>query len=132
MLLGRRSTADLTSTTSQIGAILREAESRSMAQTQGAAWGVHFGNPTNTAPFYALFYTAYSSSTTAAYYRLPTTVGYVASSVPQGGSLDVLFSQITGSASVSTTINIYILNPQKNLLSTSSLISVASSGAISY
>jgi prepilin-type N-terminal cleavage/methylation domain-containing protein len=131
-LLGRRSTTDLTSTASQIAALLREAESRSMSQTQGVSWGVYFGNPTNTTPFYALFSTAYGPTTTAGYYRLPTTIGYVASTVAPGSSLSVTFSQINGLASVSTTIGLYILNAQRTLLATTSIISVASSGEISY
>jgi prepilin-type N-terminal cleavage/methylation domain-containing protein len=130
--LGRRSTNDLTSAASQVAVILREAESRSMTQAQGVAWGVHFGNPTNTAPFYALFSSAYSTATVAGYYRLPTTVGYVISTVPKGSSLDIIFSQITGLASSSATVGLYLLNPQKSMTVTSSMISVATSGVVSY
>ena len=131
-LLGKRSSTDLTNTASEAVAILREAESRSMAQAQGVSWGVRFGNPTTTAPFYALFFSSYSPTTTVGYYRLPTSIGYAASSVPPGTSLDVTFSQITGLASASTAVKFYILNPQKSLPVTSSTISIASSGVISY
>ncbi len=131
-LTGRRGTNDLTNTASQIVVILREAESRSMTQAQGVPWGVYFGNPTNTAPFYALFSSTYSTATVAGYYRLPVTVGYVASTVPQGGSLTITFSQITGLASSSAAVGLYILNPQKSLTVTSSMISVATSGVVSY
>jgi prepilin-type N-terminal cleavage/methylation domain-containing protein len=131
-LLGKKGGTDLTTTASQIGAILREAESRSMAQTQGAAWGVYFGNPTNTAPFYALFYNAYSPTTTAGYYPLPVTVGYTSATIAAGSSLSVTFSQVTGLPSVSTTVGLYIFNPQKNLLTTSSIVSIGASGVVSY
>jgi prepilin-type N-terminal cleavage/methylation domain-containing protein len=131
-LLGKRSSTDLTSTTAEAVAMLREAESRSMAQAQGVSWGVRFGNPTSTAPFYAIFFSAYSSTTTVGYYRLPSTIGYTASSVPLGTSLDVTFSQITGLASASTTVKFSILNPSKSLSVTSSTISITSSGVISY
>ncbi len=83
-LSGRRGTADLTSTSQQIVATLREAQNRSVTQMQGVSWGVHFANPTNTSPFYALFSSTYGPTTTAGSYNLPPTVGYITSAIPLG------------------------------------------------
>lgn len=126
---GRRTDTDLVDTTEQIGATLREAQSDAMAQKNGVAWGVHFSNSTATAPFYVLFSTSYSSATTAGYYPLPTSVAYNTSTLASGATLDVIFSEVTGGASVSTSIGLYM--PKENV-AYSSTISVASSGAVSY
>lgn len=105
-LLGRRSRVELDNTTKQIAALLREAQSRSVSQEGGTVWGVHFENSTGTAPFYALFKGTYSATSVVGYYRLPTSVQYSSSSIPQGGSLNITFSQISGIPSTSTTLGI--------------------------
>ena len=52
------------------------------------AWGVHFANPTGTAPFYALFTTSYSAGTVVGTpYLLPTTVAYTTSTLAAGATL---------------------------------------------
>lgn len=128
-LFGKRGQNDLNSTAQSIAALLREAESRSMVQTSSTSWGVHFENSTSTAPFYSLFASStYSTSTAQGYYRLPGTVGYVASTLASGASLEITFAQLSGLASASTSIGIYLTNNPGN----SSTISVASSGAVSY
>ncbi len=106
-LTGKKSSSDLSSTVAQVTALLREAQSRSVTQTQGASWGVHFANATNTAPFYALFSGLYSPTTTTDYYRLPTDVAYIPSMLPAGGTVDIVFSQVSGLASTSTIIGLY-------------------------
>lgn len=50
-LTGKKNSNDLSSTVSQAASLLREAESRSITETQGMSWGVHFANATRTAPF---------------------------------------------------------------------------------
>ncbi len=127
-LAGRRDITNLNDATVQAASILRTAQSHAMSQYKGSAWGVHFMNATNTAPFYALFQNSYSTTTTAGYYRLPAGVGYVTSTLNIGSSTDIIFSQISGTASVSTTIGFYLLNQ----VSQSSTVSVASSGSIVY
>jgi prepilin-type N-terminal cleavage/methylation domain-containing protein len=82
MFYGRRNADDLAGAKEQVAAVLREAQSRSMSEDNNAPWGVHFANTTSTAPSYALFSTAYSTGTTAAYYRLPSSVGMIL--VPSG------------------------------------------------
>lgn len=106
-LTSRKNTNDLASTTTAVTALLHEAESRSVTQVQGTSWGIHFSNTTSTAPFYAIFYSYYSPTTTVGYYRLPSDVAYVPGTVPIGGTLDVIFSQISGMSSASTTIGFY-------------------------
>jgi prepilin-type N-terminal cleavage/methylation domain-containing protein len=130
-LLGKRNTGDLKNTATQIAALLRQAQNDSMAQKNGLSWGVHFQNTTATAPFYAFFSSsssAYNASGIAGYYRLPNTVSYLTSTLSSGSSLDVVFSQILGSASASTSIGLYLISSS----SQQSIISVASSGAVNY
>ncbi len=128
-LANRKNSNDLSTTVSQAAALLRQAESRSITETQGVAWGVHFANATKTAPFYALFYSSYSPTTTAGYYRLPSSVAYVTSTIPLGGSVDVLFAQVSGLPASSTQVGFVSLS-LKNL--SSSTISIATSGAVAY
>jgi type II secretory pathway pseudopilin PulG len=136
-LAGRRTNADLVSTTQQIGTLLRQAQGDAVAQKNGAvsgssvSWGVHFSNTTSTTstPFYALFTGNYSATSTVDYYPLPFTVAYQTSTLAPGAVLDIIFSPISGAASVSTTIGFYM---PKQDTAFSSTISIASSGAISY
>ena len=127
-LFGRRNTGDLKNTAAQIATLLRQAQSASMAQKQGMSWGVHFQNSTTTMPFYALFSSAYGASSTVGYYPLPGTVAYDTSTLAAGSSLDVIFSQVSGLASASTSIGLYLTSDP----SIRSVISVASSGAVSF
>ncbi|KKW46835.1 MAG: hypothetical protein A3A43_01750 [Candidatus Liptonbacteria bacterium RIFCSPLOWO2_01_FULL_56_20] len=126
-LTNRKRVSELSTTTVQIVALLREAQSRSMSQASGASWGVHFENATTSAPAYALFAASYSPSTRTGYYRLSPFVGYAASSIPPGASKDVIFSQLTGTAA-STTISLYL----RSTPDVSSTIRIASSGAVTY
>lgn len=128
-LAGRKTDTDLTSTTQQIVTLLRRAQSDAMQGNGNAAWGVRFGNPTNTAPFYALFSGSYSTSTVVGTYELPATVAYQTSTLAQGATLDILYSPFSGLSSVSTSIGLYM---PKESTAFSSTISVASSGTVSY
>jgi type II secretory pathway pseudopilin PulG len=128
-ITGQRTQTDINDVTEQIGATLRQAQSDSMAQENGVSWGVHFENSTGTSPFYALFYSSYSSSTIVGHYPLPASVAYNTSTFASGAMLDVIFSQVTGVSSVSTSIMLYM---PKESAALSSTISIASSGAISY
>lgn len=121
---------NLTSATRQISALLREAQSRSSVQESERTWGVHFENSTNKAPFYALFYDTYSSSTIVEQYTLPNLVSYATSSVGLGSSIEVTFAQISGfpSASASITLNLML----GGVVTTSSIIGVSSSGLVEY
>lgn len=126
-LQGRNRNDDLKNTTEQIGAVLREAESHAMAEDQGSLWGVHFSNATTTAPFYALYYASYATSTIVSQYRLPADVVYATSVFPLGSQYNETFSKASGAASASETIILYLTVPN-----TSSSISVALNGAVSY
>jgi type II secretory pathway pseudopilin PulG len=133
-LAGRRSNADLTATTQEVGTLLRQAQSDATEQENNnqandVAWGVHFANSTTTAPFYALFTGSYAASTTVGYYALPSTVAYQTSTLATGATLDILFSPITGASSVSTSIGFYM--PKENAAFSSTIL-IASSGAVSY
>jgi len=129
-LFKRRSQNDLINTTEQIASLLREARARSVSQSSSTNWGVRLGNPTTTSPFYALFYSQnYGSTTTIGYYRMPPTLVYATSNIPSGSYVDITFSQISGQASASTSVTMYVA---KGNLPSSSTISVASSGAVSF
>ena len=131
--LTKRNQVTLDSTTQDIVATLREAGSRATAQEGATGWGVHFENSTITAPFYALFKTSYASANTVGYYRLPVGVGYATSSIPQGSSLDVTFTQLSGlpSATSSITLNL-TLGASNGSVTTSTTIIVGTTGIVSF
>jgi hypothetical protein len=128
-LYGRRNRAELDAATAQIVALLREAQSRSVVQVSSTNWGVHFENGAATTPFYALFAgPVYATATRAGYYRLPPHVVYVSSTVPVGSAKDITFVQLSGVASASTSVGLYLVGGS----AASSTIRVASSGAVGY
>ncbi len=128
-LTGSRDKTDLTSTTQQIGTLLRQAQSDAMSEKQGTAWGVHFDNTTST-PYFALYASAvYStSSINGGYYPLPRTVAYATATVPQGSAVNITFSAVTGAASAPASISLYVIGDP----SISSTISISSAGAVNY
>ena len=129
-LFGSKSKDDLTNASQSIAASLREAQSNAMSEEQGTAWGVYFNNATTTTPFFALI----SSSTYATSvvvggtHPLPASVAYDTATLASGASTTESFSLLTGLASASMTIRVYV----QNTPSLSSTISIASSGAVSY
>ncbi|OGZ53571.1 MAG: hypothetical protein A3B25_00515 [Candidatus Ryanbacteria bacterium RIFCSPLOWO2_01_FULL_48_26] len=129
-LLGSRNRTNLDSSVRKISALLREAQSRSVAQESGVMWGVHFQNNTSTAPFYALFYDTYGSSTVVEQYILPSLVSYATSSIGQGSSLEITFAQISGFPSASTSVALVLT--VGGTVATSSVVRVSSSGLIGY
>ena len=127
-LFGRRNRNELDQTAQQIAAILREAQSRSVSQASSSAWGVHFENAAEPAPFYALFRAIYAQETVVTVYRLPARVKYVVSTLAPGATKDITFRQISGLAVASTTIGIALLQEP----GASSTVRVSSSGAVTY
>lgn len=127
-LFSRRGPEELNSTTKKIVSLLREAQNRSISQASSTGWGVHFENSTSTTPFYALFASSYTSNTIVGYYSLPPSIRYSTSSIAQGNSLDISFTQITGLPSNSASIVLELLTG--NNVSASSTIVVESSGVI--
>lgn len=125
-LSGKKNSNDLSSAVSQAVALLNEAQSRSVSQANDVSWGVHFANPTNTAPFYALFSSAYSSTSTLGFYRLPSDVGYATATLPLGSSTNVIFNQISGLPVAPISVGFLSLS-QRTLTST---ISVSAAGVI--
>ena len=128
-LSGRKSKTELDGVAKQMVSLLREAQSRAVSQSDSTVWGARFGNSTSTAPFYALFRgSSYSTSTERGHYALPSDMAYATSTIPTGSSTDIVFSQISGAASVSADIKIYLVSQPDS----SSTISVGESGAINY
>ena len=129
-LFGTRSRTELDSATKQIAAFLREAQSRATNQDENTVWGVHFDNSTSTTPFYALFKTSYSAANTISRFSLPSTVQFATSSVAQGGTLDITFTQLSGVPSTSTSIR--VRQTRGTVVVASSTIVVGASGPISF
>jgi len=125
-LSSNRNEGSVSTAASQIVALAREAQSNAVSQVQDATWGIHFENPTSTAPFYALFEgSTYSTTSSLGKYPLPTGVGY---SLDSGEAINVTFAPISGAASASTSITIYSLEQS----SYADTISISSLGLISY
>ncbi len=125
--LGTSHQTVLNSAAQQIVSAVRESQSRSVSQTRGAQWGIHFDNSTNTAPFYAIFTgSSYGSGTTESHYQLPATIAFACSTLAPGSSMDVTFSPISGLASTPATIGIYAVSQP----SLSSTITIAPTGVV--
>ena len=120
----RRGHTELDGTAKQIVSILREAQGRAIAQDSGVAWGVHFDNATTPA-FYALYATSYAPTATRGYWRLPPSVRYAASSIPQGSTLDISFAQLSGIPSNVAIITVQLINGSESMN-----ISISANGLI--
>ena len=129
-LVGYKNRAELDSAVRQVSALLREAQSRSAVYESGKTWGVHFENATATAPFYALFYSPYSSSTVVKYYAFPNLVKYATSSLGIGSSTEITFTPLSGLPSASTSL-VFVLSVGGSV-TTSSAVVVSGSGLIRY
>jgi prepilin-type N-terminal cleavage/methylation domain-containing protein len=117
-LSGSRRKAALDSTTAQIAALLREAQSDSMAQKLGSFWGVYFDNTNPSLPVYELFYSTSTSGLTeppnplaviVSSFPLAPSVCYATSSIPLGSSTAVVFSEIAGLPSAPATITLQLM-----------------------
>ena len=97
-----------------------------MSQDSGASWGVHFEN--GPVPFFAIFAAPYATSSLSGQYPLPAWVRYATSSVAAGYYAEIVFSQVSGLATGSSSIAIQLTQRPES----SSTVSVASSGAVSY
>jgi prepilin-type N-terminal cleavage/methylation domain-containing protein len=126
---GVQNANNLTLTAKQMATVLRQAQTQAIQNYQGGTWGVRFANGVGTpsSSFYAFFSGAYSTATTVAYYKLPSTIAFVTSTLPASSTLDVIFTPLSGFA-VSTSISVYLVGRS----SVSSTISVSSSGEVSY
>lgn len=125
----RRNQSQLSSTAATMAGLLREAQSRSVSQASSTSWGVHFENSVGTSPFFSLFSSPYVSSSQVGHYPLPAGVGYVASSIGSGSSAEVTFAQISGAASGSSSIAIYLMQSSPLISST---ITISPAGSVSY
>ncbi|MBI5220525.1 MAG: hypothetical protein HY978_01650 [Candidatus Liptonbacteria bacterium] len=127
-LYGRKGGTELDNTNRRIATLLREAQSRSMAQASSTNWGIHLENSTNTTPFYALFYGTYSTSSRIGYYALPADVGYATSTIASGAAVELSFAQITGTVPATTSITLF----RRSMTSQTTTITVTPSGAVSF
>lgn len=128
-----RNAASIKGTTQQMVALLRQAQSLSVTQSQGSSWGVHFSNNASGsfASVYALFKgTAYAASSALGTYRLPSGVCY--GNIARGSSTDIAFSQILGQPLTQSSTFLSLLTCQgSGSRSVSSLIHVFPSGLVS-
>jgi len=116
-------------TSKKVASLLREAQSRAVSQSENADWGVRFEmNSSTGAGTYSLYHTAYSLGTRREFVTIPFFLRFDTSTFAADDTLEILFSGITGYSSVSTSITII----SKNDTQLFSVISVASSGLVSY
>lgn len=128
-LSGRRNKTEINGIMQQMGAVIREAQSKSVSQVNGSIWGVHFENSVTSTPFFALFNGAgFVATSSQSYLRLPPDVSYVTSTLNRGSKLDITFAQISGFPSATATISIYV-TAQPNVSST---LTINSSGAVTF
>ena len=124
-----KASADLLGTAKQMTSVLRQAQSQAMSDQQGNIWGVYFSNPSTGDSFYAIISSStYSSATVVSQYDLPSDVGFVTSTLPQGSSLTVQFTSPSGASSASTSVAIYLTSDpslQENVV-------VLGNGQVSY
>lgn len=126
-LVGRRNRSQLTTTTSAMAGLVREARSRSVSQSSDSGWGVRFSN--TTPAFFALYYGTYSTSTASGYSALPVWVSYNPAVIAPGRYAEVNFAQLSGMATGSSSISIYLAQDSRV---SSTLTIASSSGAVSY
>ena len=129
-LSGRKGKTDLLGERDQMVGLLRQAQSYSVSQSSSTLWGVHFDN-TGAKPFFALYHTAYSTSTTIGYYGLPSSLAYVATSVPAGRYVEISFQQLSGLLVSNSSSSVAIYAPSALGIG-SSTISVSSAGSVSF
>ena len=116
-----RESAQLNEAHSAVLEILRDARSRTLASEKNTQYGVHF----ETNGFILFSGNIYDSgSSSNEIYNFPSLARI--SSINFGGSVDVIFARLTGSASVSGTIT---LESVSNLDKTKT-ITILSSGSI--
>ena len=125
---GYRGRKDLDLTAEKAVALLRDAQSRAMRQASSTSWGIHFDN-SSTTPSYSLFGgSSYATSAVSGFYRLPNFIIYATATVPSGSSTNIVFTQLTGSASASTSIKFFYTQDAN----ASATIFISSSGAVFY
>lgn len=131
----RRNYSAIQLTTIQIHSIIQEARNKSIYKEKNERWGVYFSNSTSTNPFYSLFYSYYSTSTTVKKYNLTSSVEYDPSIIPLGGYMEVKFYQngnpeISGTQQNLSQVDL-ILKSGDQIIATSS-ISINYNGLIDY
>ena len=127
-LSGKRTTVDLTNTSEDIAATLRQAQSNAMAQKGNTTWSVRFTSGATSS--FALFSGSYATGTIAGQYPLLNDIHFDASSIASGTYIDVTFAPVTGIPSASTSIILDLMSGVSSV-SASTTISVSSVGLIS-
>lgn len=118
---------DLDFTVKEIAAVLRNAQSRSMAQEAGGRFGVHFENSLSGENFYDLFQgNDYASGSRVARTSLRRNIQFIDPAA--GSSKDIMFSSINGLLATSSTIKVAF----KNDNSIFKIITINSNGQVQY
>lgn len=116
--LGGARAADLNGATQDIVAALHQAQNQSAQELNNSQWGIHFNNPASGRPSYSLFMGGvYASGNVKGVYQLPPTLGFATATVPVDGSLDIIFSLLSGNVNAPATIKLYVIS-QPSLSST--------------
>ncbi len=127
-LISHRRERDVNFTIQEIIAVLRNAQSRSIAQEEGSRWGIYFNNPSGDSnDFYELFKGVnYASGTVVSKIVLRSNIQF---DIPASGSSSTLiFTPITGLPNASTTVKISLIGKPTS----SSTIIINNNGEIQY
>ena len=127
-LSGRRTTVDLTNTSEDIAATLRQAQSNAMAQKGNTTWSVRFTSGATSS--FALFSGSYATGTIVGQYPLLNDIHFDTSSIASGTYIDVIFAPVTGIPFASTSIMLDLMSGVSSV-SASTTVSVSSVGLIS-
>jgi prepilin-type N-terminal cleavage/methylation domain-containing protein len=123
----QRPIRDFESSKLRIVAVLREASTRSISQSEGVAWGVRFQANSATSSFFTLFAGNYAGGSISQFSALPFSIRFDTTTFT-GTSKEVTFSKIDGRANASTSVRIYIVSD----VSKSSTIKISSSGLVTF
>lgn len=96
---------ELSSTSQNIAADLRQMQSKAMIGDSGYKWGVRFVKNASGGDYYLLFSTDGTNSTTTATTTLSSGITF---SDPASGFKDVVFGKITGTTTAATTTSIIL------------------------
>jgi prepilin-type N-terminal cleavage/methylation domain-containing protein len=122
-----RGQRDLENTATKITALLRQANSLAVSQSENSDWGVRFEMDPNGRGRYILFSGTSDPANFREFVTMPTTLRFDTSTF-DGDSKEIIFEELTGRAD-STAIIPIVLNSDPSY---SEIIGVYSSGLINY
>lgn len=103
-ILGIRSSENLTLTTNELSAVIRNVQNRAITQENGSQWGIHFVNTTSSDDYYEIFYgLSYTSGTVVRRIVLRRNIRLINPST--GQTKDIIFAALTGKPASTQTVS---------------------------